>query len=365
MATTYTNLFPMINNFEALHAAWLRVIAGRRLQSDVLRFEQSLESHLIDIEDALTHRTYRTGPYRSFKVYDPKERDVAALPLRDRVVQHALVAVVEPIWEARYIHDSYACRPGRGTHAGADRAQDFLRRTLRQRGRVYALKADVSKYFASIRHDVLKQLLRRRIGCPDTLWLLDEIIDSTADPAGILPRGIPIGNLTSQMFANLYLHELDIYVKQTLRERLYVRYMDDFAIIGPDKEHLHALRRNIEAWLWAQLGLRLNRKTQVFPVADETGNAHALDFLGYRIWPSHRRLRKDSAGRMRRKLKRMARQYREGNIGWEKVQAVTASWVGHARHADTWRLRTSVLRSVSFSPPRSQIGVHFSEETLR
>jgi RNA-directed DNA polymerase len=375
MAKTYDNLFPQVASFEALHAGWRRVIRGRRLQRDVLLFERDLEGNLIDIQNALTWKTYRTGPYHHFQVFDPKRRDVAALPLKDRIVQHALTAVIEPIWETRYIRDSYACRPGKGTHAGADRAQHFIRSTLRRQaggvnqGRIYALKADIAQYFASISHDVLKRLLRRRIACADTLWLLDEIIDSTAgdDP---LPRGIPIGNLTSQIFANLYLHELDIYVKQELREALYLRYMDDFVVVGGDKTHLHEVRSAVESFLWAQLGLRLNGKTQIFPIGQEVlgrkaagrgacrreAGGRALDFLGYRIWPDHRRLRRDSVGRMRRKMKRMARQYHDGRIGWEKVRAVTSSWIGHAGHADTYRLRTALLGAVAFVPPPLSAG---------
>lgn len=361
MATTYTDLFSTIASFEALHAAWRRVIRGRRLQRDVLLFERDLEGNLIDIQNALDWKTYRTGPYHHFQVFDPKRRDVAALPLKDRIVQHALVAEIEPIWESRYIADSFACRPDKGTHAGADRAQHFIRATLRRHGRAYALKADISKYFASIAHDTLKRLLRRRIACADTLWLLDEIIDSTAADDDPLPRGIPIGNLTSQLFANLYLHELDCFVKHELREALYLRYMDDFVVVGPDKAHLHQVRALVEDFLWGQLGLRLNGKTQVFPIGPEAAGAgksgRALDFLGYRIWPDHRRLRKDSVGRMRRKLKRMARQYHDGKIGWETIRAVTSSWIGHAGHADTHRLRTALFGAVAFIPPAADAAI--------
>lgn len=349
MAKTYGNLYEKLITFETLHRAWGRVIRGRRNQTDVIRFESDLEPNLIDIQNSLLWKTYRTGPYRHFKVFEPKERAIAALPLKDRIVQHALVETIDPIWASRFIFDSYACRPGKGTHAGADRAQSFLRAELREHDVIYVLKADVSKYFPSICHDMLKRLIRRRIACPDTLWLIDGIIDSAAEPGEIMPRGIPIGNLTSQLFANIYLHELDTFVKEDLREGRYLRYMDDFAIVGHDKAHLHALRRMVEDFLYANLGLRLNSKTQVFPVS--TTNGRALDFLGYRIWPTHRKIRKDSAGRMRRKMKRMARQYHEGKITLDQVTQVVMSWVGHAGHADTFRLRSRILGDVAFIPP--------------
>lgn len=349
MAKTYSDLFSGIVDFEALHQAWNRVRRGRRSQGDVLAFERELEPNLIDIQNSLIWKTYRTGPYRRFRVFEPKERLIGALPLKDRIVQHALVAMINPIWESRFIHDSYACRPGKGAHAGADRAQMFLRQAQREHGCAYVLKADISKYFASIPHDALKRLLRRRIACADTLWLIDEIIDSIAEPNDPLPRGISIGNLTSQLFANIFLHELDEHVKHELKEPRYLRYMDDFAVIGGDKAHLHDLRRSIEGFLYAHLGLRLNAKTQVFPVSIERGRA--LDFLGYRIWPTHRKLRRDSVRRMRRKLKRLARLYHEGRVDLAAVDRVVMSWIGHASHADTWRLRGKVLGSVAFVPP--------------
>ncbi len=349
MAKTYSGLFEGFTTFEALHRAYGRVVKGRRHQLDVIRFETDLEANLINIQNSLLWKTYKTGPYRNFKVFEPKERDISALPIKDRIVQHALVEAIDPIWSSRFIHDTYACRPGKGAHAGADRAQLFLRQTLQESDVIYVLKADIAKYFPSICHDVLKRLLRKRIACKDTLWVIDNIIDSTLEPGDPLPRGIPIGNLTSQLFANIYLHELDEFVKFDLRESRYLRYMDDFAIVGSNKAHLHAVRQDIENFLHARLGLRCNHKTQIFPVS--LTNGRALDFLGYRIWPTHRKIRKDSASRMRKKMKRMARHYHEGKIGLKDVDKVIMSWIGHAGHANTYRLRTRVLGDVPFIPP--------------
>ena len=263
-------------------------------------------------------------------------------------MQHALVGVIEPIFEARFIDQSFACRTGKGAHKGADTLQRYLREVRRAHGEVCALKADISKYFPSICHDVLRRIIRRHIACPKTLWLIDEIIASSADDGTLMPRGIPIGNLSSQIFANIYLHELDHFVKHTLREPRYVRYMDDFVIVHPDKAHLHELRRAIEDFLYAELGLRTNSKTQVFPV--RTGGK-PVDFLGYRIWPTHRALRKDSIHRMKRKMRRMARLYHEVRMTWDEIDPVILSWIGHARHADTYNLRGKVLGGVGFIPP--------------
>lgn len=348
MAKTHTNLWPQIIAWPNLVDAWDRTARGRTRQRDVITFRADLEPNLIAIQEGLIHKTHRTGPYHRFFVYEPKKREISSLPLKDRVVQHALVSVIDPIFESRYIDQSFACRVGKGAHKGADTLQRYMREVQRERGVIYALKADISKYFPSICHDVLRRIVRRQITCPDTLWLIDEIITSSADAGVLMPRGIPIGNLASQAFANLYLNELDHFVKHTLRERRYVRYMDDFVILHHDKDHLHEARRAIEDFLYAELGLRTNHKTQVFPV--RTGG-QAVDFLGYRVWPTHRALRTDSIHRMKRKMRRMAKLYHKGQMTWDEIDPVIMSWIGHAKHADTYNLRDKVLGGVGFVPP--------------
>lgn len=336
---TFNHIFPKIYDFESLHQGYLRARRGKRHQAEVLRFERDLEGELIQLQNELIWGEYQTSPYREFNVYEPKQRLVAALPFRDRVVQHSLIAAIEPIWEARFIHHSYACRAGRGMHAGADQAQQWLREVRALHGRVYVLQADVASYFASIDHEVLLELLARHITCQPTLRLMADIMDSWHP-------GLPIGNLTSQLWANIYLHELDSFIKDDLGVRRYMRYMDDWVIVHHDKEYLHALRRVLEDWIWVRLRLRLNHKTQVFPVAQRNGRA--LDFLGYRMWVTHRRLREDSVKRMKRRLKGLEKAYSEGLIGMPEVRQRIMSWIGHASHADSHRIRTKVLGSAVF-----------------
>lgn len=351
MAKTYNNLFPQIYAFENLHAAYLRARKGKRDRHEVRRFEQDLEGNLIQLQNELIWGEYRTGQYRRFMVEEPKHREVAALPFRDRVVQHALVGVIEPLWEACFIADSYACRPGRGTHRGADRAQAMLRKVKRKHGQLYALKADIAKYFASIDHDILRRLLRRRISCTSTLALCDEIIASTADQDDLAPRGLPIGNLTSQLWANVYLDELDRFVKHDLNLRNYIRYMDDFVVVHHDKAALHGTRRQIEEFLWDRLRLQTNSKTQVFPVS--AGRGRGLDFLGYHMWPTHRRLRRASIRRIARTLKKAQRLYAAGEVELAHVRQPVTSWVAHAGNADAHGLITRLLMSFVFrrDPP--------------
>lgn len=346
MAKTYKNLYPKIYDFDNLYAAYKKARKGKRDRPEVQRFERDLEGNLIQIQNELIWGTYETGRYRNFKVFEPKERLVAALPFKDRVVQHALVSIIEPIWEARFIDDSYACRPGRGTHRGADKAESYLRIVKRNRGNACVLKADIAKYFYSIDHAILKVLIRKRIGCKRTLVLFDSIIDSTMRVGTGLPVGLPIGNLTSQLCANIYLHELDEFVKYQLRERYYVRYMDDFVIIHHDKEHLHRTREIIEDFLWGSLRLKTNAKTQVFPIAIVRGRP--LDFLGYRIWTTHRKIRKSSIRRITRTLKRLRAWYAKGTVDLEKVSQSVVSWLGHASHAKSRGLQQKILGGFAF-----------------
>lgn len=343
---TFRGMWPQIIDFGSLYQAYIRARRGKRTRAAVQQFELDLEGNLIALQNELIWGEYRTGRPHRFRVYEPKLREVVSLPFRDRVAQHSLVAAIEPCWERGFIHDSYACRPGRGIHRCADRVQAMMRRVHRQHGHVYALKADVRQYFASIDHAALKALIRRKVACDRTLRLCDEIIDSWAQRVTLEPRGLPIGNLTSQLWANVYLDALDQHVKHGLRVAHYVRYMDDFVVLSHDKAWLQALRIDLERWLADRLGLELNHKTQVFPIGVQSGRG--LDFVGYRIWPDHRRLRKSSVRRMRRSLKRMQRMYSRGEITLAEVRQSVQSWVAHASHADTAGLRESLLSSATF-----------------
>lgn len=310
----------------------MRSRKGKRKTAKCMEFELRLEENLINLLNHLQYGSYELGGYRSFLVHEPKTRVITALnDFEDRIVQHAVMAAIEPIWEARFISDSYACRVGKGTHKGADKAQEFLRECLREHGKIYALKADIRRYFASIHHDTLKSILSKKIADKRMLELLFKIIDSYHEP-GRPGYGIPIGNLTSQLFANIYLNELDQYVKCRLRIKRYVRYVDDWVIISHDKEELQALRKQLSFWLADNLQLELNHKTQVFPVAVKNGRG--LDFLGYHLWPHKRRLRKASLSRFKRRVRRLQRLYANREITAKEIGQQLASWIAHARHGD-------------------------------
>ncbi|ABO49761.1 RNA-directed DNA polymerase (Reverse transcriptase) [Desulforamulus reducens MI-1] len=337
MPKTYKNLFEQIYQFDNLYNAYLKARKGKRYIGEVLEFTANLEENLISIQNDLINQTYQTGRYREFYVYDPKLRLVAALPFRDRVMHHAVCNIIEPIFEKVFIYDSYACRVNKGTHAGANRVTSYLRKAQRHWPRVYCLKGDVKQYFPSINHGILKRILHRKISCPKTRWLLNEIIDSSASSDDLNPSGIPIGNLTSQLFANIYLNELDHFIKEDLCARYYVRYMDDFIILGDNKRQLWAVLDEIKGFLDFKLNLQLNGKTGVFPVNQ------GIDFLGYRIWATHRLIRKSSKKRMKRKLRSFKKRYAAGKIDKERINSSIQSWLGHCKHANTHNLRRRLL----------------------
>jgi len=339
MAKTYKNIYPAICDFGNIHKAYLKARKNKRYNRDVLEFSANLEENLINIQNHLIYKSYKPGRYKCFTVYIPKERIIAALPFKDRVVHHALCNIIEPIFERSMIHDSYACRIGQGVIAGVNRTTDYLRSARSEWGKIYCLKGDIKKFFPSIDHSALKGIIYKKIACADTLSLIDTIIDSTGTN-----ESLPIGNLTSQLWANVYLNELDHFVKERLKMKYYVRYMDDFIIVHHSNQFLQNILAEIFGFLKNVLKLALNKKTQIFPVG-----SRCVDFLGYRIWPDFRLLRKGNIRRNKRKFKKYQREYSSGLIGLKDISPGIISWLAHCKHADTWHLRNKVLGNLVFT----------------
>jgi len=330
--------FSQIYDFDNLLSAAYSCRKGKTTARSSMVFFSNLEENIITLQNELMWNMYSVSAYHHFYVFEPKRRLISAPNFRDRVVHRAIANIIEPAIDNTFIKDSYACRKGKGTHSGANRVQSMIR-SVAKKGQVYALKADIHHYFSSIDHATLKQLLEIKIKCPTTRALLFYIIDSSpADAPGV---GIPLGNLTSQIFANIYLNELDRFVKIKLKAKDYVRYMDDFVIVGNNKAQLHGYLEQIDLFLAESLKLKTNSKTQVFPISRKAGRA--LDFLGYRIYQSHRLLRKSSVKRIKSKLKKFHRDYKEGKVEQEEIKQSITSWVAHASHADTFGLRANLL----------------------
>ena len=338
---SFANLYPRIYDFENLHLAYLKARKNKRYKEEVLRFSAKLEENLIILQNELIWKTYKTSPYKWFTVYEPKGRLIMSLPFRDRVVHHALCNIIEPIFEGSFIFDSYACRKGKGIHTASKRLTQFTRRARNQWGSsFYCLKADISKFFPTVKHQILSSILRKKIVCAETVWLMEEILFSAGDRDDHSSCGLPIGNLTSQLWANVYLNELDHFAKETLGVKFYIRYMDDIIILDRDKKRLSEIKNKIGSFLNEKLSLRLNDKTSVFPIKQ------GIDFVGYRTWPDFKLIRKSSIKRIKRRLKKMAGMVSRGTLGVEIARASLASWIGYCAHADAYRIRNKTLNEV-------------------
>jgi retron-type reverse transcriptase len=345
-------LFDRIANFQALWVAAREAIKGKRNKPVPAAFMANLEKEILRLERELSDGGYRPGGYVTIFIKDPKSRMVSAAPFRDRVVHHALCAVIEPIFERDFVFDSYANRKGKGTHAAVDRYERF-----RDRSR-HVLRCDIHRYFPAIDHEILKADLRRRIGCRRTLELLDTIIDGSNPQEPVHKhypgddlftpferrRGLPIGNLTSQFFANLYLDGLDHFVKEVLRAKGYVRYVDDFALFHDDPAILGRWRERIAAYLHGRR-LSLHPRKTVMQLTSEPAA-----FLGYVLQPGLRRLPEDNVRRFRNRLRGLRDRVRAGTATIEEVEQRVDAWIAHAEHANTWRLRHAIFRGGVFDP---------------
>jgi retron-type reverse transcriptase len=320
------NLFEAIVNKDTLYQAYRNARKGKSWQNTIGVFERDLDENLNKIRQSLINKTFTTSPYKIFSVHEPKERLIYRLPFNpDRVVQHALMDVVEPIWDNLFIYDSYACRKGKGIHIGSRRTMEFMRAT-----KGYCLKMDVSKFYASINHDILFEIVQRKIKCPDTLWLLKDIIYSIEGPTNI-----PIGNYTSQWLGNLYLNELDQMLKSKYKIKHYIRYCDDFLLLHKDKDFLGEMRDIITDFLRNKLTLNISRQS-LFPVKD------GIDFLGYRHFPDYILLRKSTAKRVKKRLRLLPWLLKAGKITADSLRSSIASTEGWLKWCNAYNFKRSL-----------------------
>lgn len=342
------NIYSKIYDFENLYEAYREARKCKRYRHDVMRFTANLEENLINIQNELIHKTYQVGRYNEFFVHDPKKRLIMSLPFRDRVVQWAIYRQLNPLFDKRYISTSYGCRFGGGAHRAVKKLKEYIRA---QPGTAYVLKMDVSKYFYRINHDVLMGILRNMIKDEDMLWLLGKIIYSDHDfgievddwdytGERLSNVGMPIGNLSSQMFANLYLNEADHYAKKALHCKYYIRYMDDIVIVDTDKKRLREVLKCMDDFLTTRLALKLNNKTCI---RTET---QGVDFCGYRVWRTHIKLRKKSAIKMKHRLKYLQKSFARGEINADKFRNSLMSYLGMLQHCDSYQLKRKLLGAI-------------------
>lgn len=349
---TLKNVFEQVVDYDNLYRAYLNARLCKRYRYEVLNFSAHLEDNLVKLQKELIERTYTLGKYREFYIYEPKKRLIMAQPFKDRVVQWAIYQVLNPVFAQGYITDSYACIKERGTHKAVKRLHYWLRQVGKKPEKYYFLKLDISKYFYRIDHDVLMGILKRKIRDDDMIFLLDKIVNSSETNFGLPPgkspgevkrldrvseKGMPVGNLSSQMFANLYLNELDQYCKRTLGIHFYVRYMDDVIILHQDKDQLHEWKRIIDTFLKEKLQLDLNEKTCIRPIT------LGVEFCGYKIWNTHIKLRKSTALKMKRNLKKLQKEYAAGEVTVEEAKQTISSYLGILKHCDSYSLKRTIF----------------------
>jgi RNA-directed DNA polymerase len=344
-----SDLLDRVTAWENLLVAFGKAARRKRGREAAATFEHQVADRLLQVQEELRSGTYRHGPYRSFFIHSPKLRKISASPFRDRVVHHALCNVLEPLFERRFIFDSYANRRGKGTHRAIDRLQSFAR------AHRYVLRLDVVKHFPSMDHAVLLRTLGGVIREDDVMTLVREVV---ASGEGVLEdqlesvslpgecsvearvRGLPIGNLTSQFWSNCYLNPFDHFVKRELRCRSYVRYVDDFALFSDRRQELWSWKRAIVERM-AMLRLRLHERSgQVTPVSV------GIPWLGFIVFPTHRRVKARTVRNFTRRIRTRWEEYHRGEISFAEFAAAVRGWINHVRFADTWGLRGFVLRQL-------------------
>lgn len=343
MAKTYKNLYPQVCSLENVMQAARQAMKGKLSGDAAARFQVQWETHAVNLHKELRAQTWRPGEYTYFEIREPKLRTVAAAPFRDRVVHHALVQVLEPIFEKKFIEDSYACRKGKGTHAGVRRCAQFTQRYP------VVLKCDVRQYFPHIDQDILLDRLGKTIADEKVMSLIGLILHSHSD--GVRQewgedlfsvkkrsRGLPIGNLTSQFFANVYLDGFDHFVKQELRVKGYVRYVDDFLLFAESRGQARRWGRKCRAYLDG-LGLEIHPDKYRLGLTAREG----ADFCGFVCFASGRiKVRAASVRRYQQRLRTL-----QGNGDTREIGQSVRSWIGHVQHAQSWRLRAAVLSGKS------------------
>lgn len=340
----YKNIFERVISAENLFSAWDSFKRDKRNKPDVSQFEWRLEENIFELHRELQRKTYRHGPYEGFYIKDPKQRHIHKATVRDRILHHAVFSVVNPIFEPTFIPTSFSCRVGYGTHKGVDVLEKITRKVSENGTQpCFVLKCDVKKFFASVDHGILLSILERKIKDNDVMCLLRAVIGSyetapVKNRGQKRPWGIPIGNLTSQLFANIYMNEFDQFVKHTLRVKYYVRYTDDFAIVSDNSEYLEKLLLPISEFLENELALNLHPNKIIL-----RSLCQGIDFLGYVIFPKYRLIRSKTKQRIVRKLGKKVEEYKIGNINQLDFEQSFQSYLGVLSHANTYGLRRELL----------------------
>ena len=324
MCKSIKNEFDKHLSFEKLYSAYERAVKNKKHNKERLLFELDLESNLYNLYRELKHGTYKSGKYREFTIYEPKERLIKSLPFRDRIVHEWYIEeFIKPYFIPRFISDTYACIPGRGTHKASYKLKHFNKIMYKKYKNFYFIKCDIKKFFYNIDKNILYNILKKRIKDKKLLNLTKKLI---FDKSG---EGLPIGNYTSQYFANIYLSELDYYIKYDLNIKYYLRYMDDFVMLVPSKKIAKLYLEKIEIFINNKLHLELNLKSRIIP------NYLGIDFCGYFIKRNKVYIRKNTLKRFNKKIIKWKRLYKLDKLDIKKLISSINSYSAHVKHSDT------------------------------
>ena len=327
------NLYEKIISLDNLRLADEKARRGKLRSYGVLLHDKNREANILALHETLKNHTFKNSEYSTFTIYEPKERIIFRLPYYpDRILHHAIMNILEPIWVSVFTKDTYSCIKGRGIHG----AMRNVKRAIKDRENArYCLKIDIRKFYPSIDHDVLKTIIRRKIKCKDTLALLDTIIDST--------DGVPIGNYLSQYFANLMLAYFDHWIKEEVGVKYYFRYADDMVFLHKDKAFLHDLLTQIDAYLRDNLHLTIKANYQVFPIAKNRSDKHGrgLDFVGFVFYHEHKLIRKSIKKNFCRAVARLNKQ---PNLSAKDYKQGVCSWLGWAKHSNSKHLLKTIIK---------------------
>ena len=339
--------YKQLCSYENIFRAYEKARKHKTQKPYVIEFEKNLITNLFQLRTNLLFHAYAPQLLQTFVIRDPKTRKISKSAFPDRIVHHAIGNIIEERFEKRFIYDSYANRKGKGTLKAIERFDYFKRKISKNYTQItYVLKADIRHYFETVDHEVLFYLLKKKIGDKRLLGLIQKIVQNhkTAEKW----KGMPLGNLTSQFFANIYLHELDIFVKHTLKAKYYIRYVDDFVIFNNSRQKLEEYKERIDFFLRDELKLALHPdKSRILLL--ENG----IEFLGMKIFQYHRRVKKKNLRKFRRKFADVCLQYDQGDLEYDTLYDFLEGWLAYAAHANTYNLRKGIIESVENKYPQS------------
>jgi RNA-directed DNA polymerase len=352
MAKTYVNLYSQTINLKNLILAWRKARKHKTKKAYVIEFEANLRENLLKLQEELENQTYKPEPLVNFVIKDPKTRKISKSAFRDRIVHHAIIKIIEPIFDKTFIYDSCANRIGKGNLFAIKRFEKFVNKVSRN-GKIngwfnnnqikgYCLKADIKHYFQEVNHKVLISILRKKLCDEKVISLIEKILKNSSNKMGergLCKKGMPLGNLTSQFFANVYLNELDYFVKHKLKAKYYIRYVDDFVILHNSKEQLKIWKQEIDNFLRNELKLELHpEKSKIIPLS------RGVDFVGFRNFYYYRLLRKRNIKSIYFKIER----FKLGIIDYEKILESFQGWNAYAKWANSFKLRKEVVKNILY-----------------